>query len=136
MPGMSLRKKLIVGLLATSAVWVALSTIFWLPPAGMVYIGQSLESCSAVLKQIEVRKATYALDKGLTDGDSIRPSDLQRLFDGRVPKCPGGGIYTYNPIGVPPVCSFAETSGLSPQKELVLYFFWKWKVPPSGRHKL
>ena len=86
--------------------------------------------------EIDGMKATYALEKGLKNGDSVSPSDLHSHCGGRVPKCPGGGIYTYNAIGVPPVCSFAGTSGLPPQKELVMYFFWKWKIPPSGRHEL
>jgi hypothetical protein len=128
--------KLFVGLLVACVIWVAISATFRLPPAGMVYIGQSLESCTAVLKQVDGMKAMYASDKGLEDGDSVSPSDLHNHCGGRVPKCPGGGTYTYNAIGVPPVCSFAGTSGLPPQKELWMYFFWKWKIPPSGRHEL
>ncbi len=102
----------------------------------MSYIGQSLISCAGVLKQIELMKATYADDKGLKEGDPIDPSDFQRHFEDHVPRCPSGGIYSYNKVGVPPVCSFAGTGGLKPQKELVMYFFWKWKIPPSGRHEL
>jgi hypothetical protein len=132
---MSPRKRLAVGLLVTCAVWVAISATFKLPPAGMVYIGQSLASCNAVLKQIEGMKATYALDKGLRDGDSFSSADFRNHF-GDIPKCPGRGAYTYNKIGVAPVCSFAGTSGLPPQKELVMYFFWRWKIEPSGRHEL
>jgi len=81
-------------------------------------------------------KATYALEKGLHDGDAVAASDLHKFFEGRVPKCPGGGTYTYNKIGVPPICSFAGSRGLTPQKEVVMYFFWRWKIPPSGRHEL
>ena len=132
---MSRRKKILVGVLSLSAVWFVISATFMLPPAGMVYIGQSLESCRGVLKKIEVAKETYALDNGLKDGDPLSPSDLE-LTLGRVPKCPGGGAYAYHATGVPPVCSFAGTSGLPPQKELVMYFFWNWKIPPSGRHEL
>jgi hypothetical protein len=122
-------------LAAACAAWMVVSVRFRLPPAGMIYIGQSLESCTAVLKSVDGMKNIYALEKGLRDGDSVNPSDLHKYF-GRVPKCPCGGTYTYNKIGIPPVCSFAGTSGLKPQKELVRYFFWRWKIPPSGPHEL
>lgn len=81
-------------------------------------------------------KAQYALAKDLQFGDSVLPIDLHAFHNGRIPKCPGGGIYTYNRIGVAPVCSFAGSKGLEPEKELVMYFFWVWKIPPSGRHEL
>jgi hypothetical protein len=133
---MTARRKCIMALLGACATWIVVSAIFRFPPAGMTYIGQSLNSCTSVLKQVEMMKATYADDKGLREGDPVDPSDFHRHFGGHVPKCPGGGTYSYNNIGVPPVCSFTGTRGLEPQKELVMYFFWKWKIPPSGRHEL
>jgi hypothetical protein len=122
--------------LAACAVWIVISAIFVLPPAGMIYRGQSLVSCTGVLREISTMKDLYAYDKGLQNGDSIDPADLHNHFGGRIPKCPGGGTYTYNKIGTPPVCSFAGTRGLKPQKELIGYFWWRWKIPPSGRHEL
>ena len=133
---MSRRKKLILSVLTGCAVWVGISALFQLPPAGIFYDGNSLQSCYGVLKRVDGMKREFAEDKGLKDGDPVNPSELHNAFDGFVPKCPGGGTYTYNPIGVPPACSFAGTSGPPPEKELIGYFFWRWKIPPSGRHEL
>ena len=129
------RRKILSGAFAGLAIWIVISAFYGLPPAGQIYIGQSLISCTAVLKEIETMKAIYAEDKGLKEGESFGTTDFHSHFKGRIPKCPGGGNYTYNPIGVQPTCSFAGTSGLKPKKKLVKYFFWRWEIPPSGRHE-
>jgi hypothetical protein len=130
------RQKYILVVAIACIAWVFISAAFHLPPSGLFYSGSSLVSCTARLKEVEAMKATYALDMGLEDGSVINPSDLHRHFDGRIPKCPGGGTYTYNKLGGRPVCSFSGSTGLKPEKELIMYFFWRWKIPPSGRHEL
>jgi hypothetical protein len=102
----------------------------------MIYDGDSLSSCYARLKELTMMKGTYAVDKGLEDGDPIDPVDFRNHFEGKFSKCPGGGTYTCNKIGERPVCSFAGTRGLKPKKQLVGYFWWRWKIPPAGRHEL
>jgi hypothetical protein len=91
---------------------------------------------AGVLKQVDAMKEFYALNKGLHENDPVDPAEIQKHAGGRVPKCPGGGTYTYNNIGVLPVCSFAGSEGPKPEKEIIMYFFWKWKIPPSAPHEL
>lgn len=55
-------------------------------------------------------RATYELARqmGLFEGSRIPPSDYERFFHGKVPKCPLNGIYTFGIVGEQPACSLLE----------------------------
>jgi len=65
-----------------------------------------LNACINNLRQIDAAKQEWALDNGKTAVAVPTVQDLMPYFaDGVAPACPAGGIYTINPVGVPPVCS-------------------------------
>lgn len=105
-----------------------------------LYDGQSLYSCLTNLRQIEVAKAEIALEDSLNSGDEVPLNRIHTYWGGGLPKCPGGGTYKVNPIGIDPVCSLAGTSGPTPRKKLVFgarwLIGWRWAVPPSGPHQM
>jgi outer membrane lipoprotein-sorting protein len=75
--------------------------------------GMSLEvsqrnACINNLRQIELAKKMWALDKGKKDGDLVTEDDIKSyLADGNLPKCPSGGKYTIGKVGEKPTCSTA-----------------------------
>ena len=62
--------------------------------------------CIENLSQIESAKQLWGLEAGKTDGDDVQKSDLigPTLYIKDEPKCPGGGAYTYNPVGTTAEC--------------------------------
>lgn len=62
--------------------------------------------CINNLRIIDAAKEQCAMERGLSDGDEVDPSWLNKYFMGeKVPTCPAGGKYTLNPIGKNPECS-------------------------------
>ena len=70
--------------------------------------------CRDNLEQIDVSKDLYALDYNMTNGQSI-PGGIKTLvgpqaYIKKMPRCPKGGTYTINPIGINPTCDYNATS--------------------------
>jgi prepilin-type N-terminal cleavage/methylation domain-containing protein len=63
--------------------------------------------CKENLFQIESAKQVWGLEIGRGDGDEPTEADLigPTLFIKELPKCPGSGTYTFNPIGSNAVCT-------------------------------
>src|SRR5713101_3885223 len=57
-------------------------------------------ACIANLKQIDGAKATWALENKKNNSDTPLTTDLfgATLYIRDQPSCPGGGVYTLNPV--------------------------------------
>src|SRR5437879_4143548 len=65
-----------------------------------------LAACINNLRQIEGVKQQFALEAQKQAGALVSTDDLARFFPNKaVPTCPGGGVYTLNPIGLNPICN-------------------------------
>ena len=63
-------------------------------------------SCTNKLRFIESAKEQWALAGGKDNGDPVVTAAVNQYLPGAAaPTCPGGGIYTYNPIGTVAECS-------------------------------
>jgi len=61
-------------------------------------------SCINNLRQIDLAKEQWAIDKDKRAGDIPTLQDLQPYLK-QVPGCPEGGAYTFGPIGQNPRCN-------------------------------
>jgi hypothetical protein len=63
--------------------------------------------CILQLRNIAGAKDQCAVESYLSIGAVVTEGQIGPYFrDGRVPKCPQGGEYSLNPIGVDPTCSY------------------------------
>jgi hypothetical protein len=63
-------------------------------------------ACISNLRQIDAAKQQWALVNNKTDEVVPTAPDLLPYLKGGVfPVCPGGGTYTINAVGLPPICS-------------------------------
>jgi len=64
-------------------------------------------ACINNLRQIDTAKEQWAMEARLSDGSACadEQSEVVALIKGGAPNCPGGGSYTYGPIGTQPGCS-------------------------------
>jgi prepilin-type N-terminal cleavage/methylation domain-containing protein len=67
--------------------------------------------CISNLKYIDSRKEQFAMEAKLDNGATVLMTDIFPVYLKSEPKCPGGGTYTINVIGVNPVCSQAASNG-------------------------
>lgn len=101
----------IIGLLCTMAI-----------PAFMKSRNLSqMNACINNLRQLDGAKEECALEftwsngTPVIDGDSNVNAYIKFLCGTtNTPDCPGGGIYTYNPIGTNPTCNIAGHALRSP----------------------
>lgn len=66
-------------------------------------------ACQENLTQIDGAKEIYALEHNLPNGAIVSMSDLMGGGSGylkREPVCPAGGVYSIEPIGTEPSCSY------------------------------
>ena len=81
--------------------------------AGVSVLNQN--RCNENLRQIDLAKQEWALDKNKPQDAIASDRDLlPYLKNGRLPVCPGGGIYLINSVSEFPVCSLPG-HGLTPQ---------------------
>jgi hypothetical protein len=67
---------------------------------------QQATACVNILRLIDAAKQQWALEKQKPPGALLTPADLTPYLKTPVlPPCPGGGVYTLNPAGLPPLCS-------------------------------
>jgi prepilin-type N-terminal cleavage/methylation domain-containing protein len=64
-------------------------------------------ACINNLKQIESAKQVWGVEYGKAPSDTPAQSDLigPLLYIRDMPKCPAGGVYEFNSIGLTPTCS-------------------------------
>ncbi|MBU0677787.1 MAG: DUF4190 domain-containing protein [Verrucomicrobia bacterium] len=64
--------------------------------------------CENNLKQIHFAKEELAARQNLPSGAVVGPDDINDYLsmDPAMMKCPKGGVYSINPIGEPPTCSY------------------------------
>jgi len=68
---------------------------------------QQAQLCIHNLRLIHAAKQQWAQQRQKPSGTLITPADIAPLLPNQtVPSsCPAGGVYTLNPIGVPPICN-------------------------------
>ena len=66
-------------------------------------------ACINNLRQIDGAKEQWALENKAEAGASIGTNSIGQYIKGGWPACPGGGIYTPEPIGQAPKCSMGHT---------------------------
>lgn len=66
----------------------------------------NLTACINNLRQIDGAKQQWALDHQKAVSALMTQSDLLPYFKGNaMPACPAGGVYSLNPVSVPPICN-------------------------------
>ena len=74
------------------------------PPANLEQA--NLAACINNLRMIDGAKQQWALEKQKPGGALLTAADLAPyLRSNTVPVCPAGGVYTLNPVSVPPICN-------------------------------
>ena len=80
-----------------------------LAPASAVPISPeqaNLNACISNLRQIDGAKQQWALENRKAGSALMTQADLLPYFKGNVmPACPAGGVYSLNPVSVPPICN-------------------------------
>ena len=66
-------------------------------------------ACINNLRQIDGAKAQWSLEKKIADGEPVMGSEVDQYIKGGAPKCPGGGVYSYNKVNQAPTCSLGHT---------------------------
>ncbi len=88
----------IIGLLAAIAI----------PNFAKMRTNAQRQACIMNLKTIESAKEAWATQERKADGDPVDEAAINALLkNGQAPQCPGGGTYSYNPVGTPPTCSLS-----------------------------
>ena len=67
---------------------------------------QQAVGCINNLRQIVAAKQSWANEKQKPPGALLTVADLAPyLKTNTLPNCPAGGVYTLNPVGIPPLCN-------------------------------
>jgi|SRR6266481_5429981 hypothetical protein len=65
-------------------------------------------ACINNLRQIDGAKQQFALESQKPAGTLVSTQDLTPYFPNKaMPTCPGGGVYTLNPLGLSPICNIS-----------------------------
>jgi hypothetical protein len=73
-----------------------------LPPEQL----QQAVGCINNLRQIDIAKQMWATDNQKPRGTLLTAADLAPYLGPKgLPACPAGGVYTLNPVGIPPICN-------------------------------
>jgi len=72
-------------------------------------------ACINNLRQIDSAANQFALEQGKTNGEAIHfPDDLTPYIklnsQGKIPGCPGGGVYNIWRVGQKPTCTAGATN--------------------------
>jgi hypothetical protein len=66
----------------------------------------NLTACINNLRQIDGAKQQWALEHQKAGSALMTQADLLPYFKGNaMPACPAGGVYSLNPVSVPPICN-------------------------------
>jgi hypothetical protein len=67
---------------------------------------QQAAACINNLRLIEGAKQQWSIDRQKPPGALLTAADLSPYLKTNVlPLCPAGGVYTLNPVGIPPLCN-------------------------------
>jgi hypothetical protein len=67
-----------------------------------------VNACINNLRQIDAAKQMWAMENERRQGSVVNSPDIAMYFkDHQMPTCPGGGGYTLNTVGHPPLCNIA-----------------------------
>jgi competence protein ComGC len=78
----------------------------------------SQNSCFNNLRMIDSAKESWAFANQKTNGDEVVTSEVNQYMRGNTgPRCPNGGQYSYNAVGVNPTCTVTNLVGHSLGKE-------------------
>ena len=72
-------------------------------------------TCINNLRQLDEAASEWAMETGQRTGNPINMDvDLTPYIrlnpDGKIPKCPAGGTYTFDTLGMSPVCSLSTAN--------------------------
>jgi seryl-tRNA synthetase len=80
-----------------------------LAPASAVPVSTeqaNLNACINNLRQIDGAKQQWALEHRKAGSALMTPADLLPFLKGNaMPTCPAGGVYSLNPVSIPPICN-------------------------------
>lgn len=66
----------------------------------------NMAACINNLRQIDGAKQQWALENQKPASALVTPENLLPYFHNKImPTCPGGGVYTLNPVSLPPLCN-------------------------------
>jgi len=66
----------------------------------------NIMACVSNLRQIDGAKQQWALEHQKASSALMTQSDLLPYFKGNaMPACPVGGVYSLNPVSIPPICN-------------------------------
>ena len=66
----------------------------------------NLNACINSLRQVDGAKQQWALEHQKAGSALMTQADLLPYFRGNaMPACPAGGVYSLNPVSVPPICN-------------------------------
>jgi hypothetical protein len=129
-------KRLILLLGFASIVFALLGFIFMWPPF-MWPLVPNPHICRNNLREILTAKEEWALAHGARPGDSVVVSEVDSFFkDKTTPKCPSGGTYIYNALGVDPECSHFKDAWTPKKQRVSLFRFAYDDENDPSRHTL
>jgi hypothetical protein len=74
----------------------------------VVQLRDQQAACINNLRQIDGAKQQFALESQKPAGTLVSTQDLAPFFPSKaMPNCPGGGVYTLNPLGLSPICNIS-----------------------------
>lgn len=107
----------LVEVILVAFVFCLLATILSAPCFFRARETRQKNTCIANLQQLEKAKIAWAADNGITNGTPIDDRFYTGpIFIPNIPCCPAGGVYSINPIGVPPTCSLTNLRHVLPLK--------------------
>jgi hypothetical protein len=136
--------KFLIAAILLVVLWIVISIVMMWPPICHYGGEDAIRGFHAVycvnnLRQIEMAKHQLAVETGRSNGP-IDAAQLERVyFDGKLQRCPSGGIYFFGDIGQGPVCSLSTNVAPPPVKERLGLVSWQWKMRPTlgpAEHKL
>ena len=65
-------------------------------------------ACINNLRQIDGAKEQWALEKKVSEGANVVQTEVEEYIKNqKTPICPAGGTYTFNAVGINPLCGVA-----------------------------
>jgi hypothetical protein len=85
-------------------------------------------TCVNNLRQIDAAKEQWAMANSKTNGQAVVISEVNAYIKGNTtPRCPAGGRYTYNAVGVNPVCSMDRGERHENRKDMERLSLLTWR---------
>lgn len=93
-------------------------------------------SCLNNLRMIDSAKEQWALANNKSTGAAVVTNEVNQYIKGaRTPVCSGGGKYTYNVVGVNPVCSLGTSrTPISAREKIRISLLTWYRTPEKVEH--